>query len=111
VSGRASALPRNLIRRHQVSDHQRRFGDTALPRSAARRTRERGNSGAESEPVFRESNEPFENSRIQDVPVYIEGPSPSYIRSAQIPGSAPWNLSTCNQSWLMWQSMCDRINQ
>jgi hypothetical protein len=25
----------------QVSDHQRRFRDTALPRSAARRTRER----------------------------------------------------------------------
>jgi hypothetical protein len=43
ASGRVSALPRNLIRRHpcRSSDRRRRLGDTALPRSAARRTKER----------------------------------------------------------------------
>jgi hypothetical protein len=43
ASSRVSALPRNLIRQHpcRSSDHQRGLGDTALPRSAARWTKER----------------------------------------------------------------------
>jgi hypothetical protein len=98
----------------QVSDHQRWFGDTALPRSAARRMRERQSRETATQKVSQFSESRMNRSRTpvcRTSPVYIEELSPSQIRSAQIPGTAPWNLSTCNQSWLTWQSRCGRINQ
>ena len=48
ASGRADALPRNLIRRHpcRSSNYRRWFGDTALPQPVARRTKGRQTSEA-----------------------------------------------------------------
>jgi hypothetical protein len=57
---RTSQKPNSPVPVH-VSDHQRRFGDTALPRSATRRMKGRQgrrNGGVESESVLRELNEP-----------------------------------------------------
>jgi hypothetical protein len=98
----------------QVLDHQRRFGDTALPWSAARRTREQQGRETTAQKVSQFSESQMNRSTTpvyRTSPVYIEGSSPSQIRSTQIPETALWNLYTCNQSTLMWQSRCDRINQ
>jgi hypothetical protein len=98
----------------QVSDHQCRFRDTALPRSTARwmKGRQGGETAAQKVSQFSESRMNREQTSIyRTSPIYIKGPSPSQIRSAQIPGTAPWNLSTCNQLYFTWQSRCGRINQ
>jgi hypothetical protein len=76
----------------QVSDHQRRFGDTALPRSAAWRTRERQGkeTAAQKASQFLESRMNRSRTPVYRTSlVYIEGPSLSQIRSTQIPETAP----------------------
>jgi hypothetical protein len=76
----------------QVSDHQRRFGDTALPQSAARWTKgqQGGETAAQKVSQFSESRMNRERSSVyRTSPIYTEGHSPSQIRSAQILGTVP----------------------
>jgi hypothetical protein len=71
----------------QVLDHQRRFGDTAIPRSAARRTREQQGRETAAQKVSQFSESRMNRSTTlvyRTSPVYIEGSSPSQIRSTQI---------------------------
>jgi hypothetical protein len=76
----------------QVSDHQRRFRDTALPQSAARRMKGRqcGEMTTQKVSQFSVSRMNRESVSVyMTPPIYIEGSSPSQIRSAQIPGTVP----------------------
>jgi hypothetical protein len=76
----------------QVSDHQRRFGDTALPRSATRLTKGRQGGETTAQKVSQFSESRMNRSRTsvyRTSPIYIEGLNPSHIRSAQILGTAP----------------------
>jgi hypothetical protein len=76
----------------QVSDHQHRFGDTALPRSVERRTKGRQGGETVTQKVSQFSKSRMNHSRASvyiTSPIYIEGLSPSQIRSAKIPGTAP----------------------
>jgi hypothetical protein len=75
----------------QISDLQRRFRDTALPRSVARQTKGRqdGEKAAQKVSQFSESRMNHQRTSVyMTSPIYIEGPSPSQIRSVQILGTA-----------------------
>jgi hypothetical protein len=76
----------------QVSDHQRRFRDTALPRSAAQRTNGRQGEETTAQKVSQLSDSRMNCERAsvyRTSPIYIEGPRPSQIRSIQILETAP----------------------
>jgi hypothetical protein len=87
----------------QVSDHQHRFRDTALPRSAARWTKERQGGGMVAQKVSQFSESRMNRSRTsvyRTFPIYIDGPSLSQIWSAQIPETAPGtSLRANNRGW------------
>jgi hypothetical protein len=71
------------------------FGDTALPRSAARRTEEGQKLGRRRAQRSRWENELWrESSRQKDVSFYREDPELPMFRSTRYPGTTPWYLST-----------------
>jgi hypothetical protein len=76
-------------------------------------TARRKNDDVESESVFRESNEPREVYRIQDVCyIYIEWPSPSQIQYAQILGTTPeTSLRATNRGWRDSLSVVELTNK
>jgi hypothetical protein len=84
VSGCASTLFRNLIRRHPCRSQIINVGsETSLsPRSAARRTKGRqgGETAAQKVSQFSDSRMNRERASVCRMsPIYIEGPSPSQI--------------------------------
>jgi hypothetical protein len=98
ASGHLSALPRNLIHRHpcRSSDRRRRLRDTVLPRSAARRMKERQCKKQRCRKRVGLVEHAFLEYRTSAIYRGLWWNCPDSIW--QNPRNCPWNLSTCNWS-------------